>query len=111
MNSAVGDARQSEIDAISASIAMNYCCVITAEDKKSILTGVHDWETGISPAWAEHKEALAFGVSSTPKHVIMGCCWKIQRVHGLSTWRKERKTSFLMDESNVMRLCNNNFIS
>jgi hypothetical protein len=62
------DARKSEIDAIFASIAMD-CGVTSAEEKESFLTGIHDWETGISPAWSEHKEALAIGVMSTPKHV------------------------------------------
>lgn len=71
MNAAVGDARKSEIDAIFASIAMN-CGVISAEEKESFLIGMHDWETGIGPAWSEHKDALAVGVMSTPKHVIDG---------------------------------------
>ena len=33
---------------------------------------MHDWESAVKPAYAEHKVALSYGVYGTPKHVIDG---------------------------------------
>jgi len=90
MNAAVGDARKSEIDIIFVNIALD-CNVIEEKDTDSFLAGMHDWDTGIKPAWTEHKEALALGVVSTPKHVIDGVLMEGTE----SAWGKDEWAEYL----------------
>ena len=40
--------------------------------KEAFLADLHDWESAVKPAYAEHKIALGYGVYGTPKHVIDG---------------------------------------
>ena len=40
--------------------------------KEAFLASLHDWESAVKPAYAEHKVALVAGVYGTPKHVIDG---------------------------------------
>lgn len=71
MNAAIGDARPSQVDAVFASIA-DQAGVLDKEDFTAdvFLAKLHDWELAVKPAYSEHKEALAYGVYGTPKHVI-----------------------------------------
>lgn len=82
MNSAVGDARKSEVDAIFAGIA-EQAGLLDAEGtdattdttiltKSDFLVKLHDWEAAVFPAWKENKEAMALGVNRTPMSVIDG---------------------------------------
>jgi hypothetical protein len=73
MNSAVGDARRSEVDAIFADIA-EQCGILDEKEltKEHFLAKIHDWEIAVKPAWTNHKEALAQGVFAVPKSVIDG---------------------------------------
>lgn len=71
MNATIGDARKSEIDAVFASIAESAGVFDDANFRKEdFLSGLHDWETAVKPAYAEHKIALRYGVYGTPKHVV-----------------------------------------
>lgn len=72
MNAAIGDARKSEIDAVFVDIADQAGILLGGEGatRADMLTGMHDWETAIKPAYAEHKIALGYQVYGTPKHVI-----------------------------------------
>ena len=40
--------------------------------KEAFLADLHDWESAVKPAYAEHKVALGHGVCGTPKLVIDG---------------------------------------
>jgi predicted DsbA family dithiol-disulfide isomerase len=70
MNAALGDARKSEIEAVFASIAEKAGVLDAEFTKESFLADLHDWEKAVKPAYAEHKIALGYGVSGTPKQVI-----------------------------------------
>jgi 2-hydroxychromene-2-carboxylate isomerase len=70
MNAATGDSRPSEVTAIFASIAKDAGIFDEELTEEMFLTKVHDWKECVYPAYSEHKEALAYGVYGTPKHVI-----------------------------------------
>mmetsp|Transcript_6427 Transcript_6427/g.16341 ORF Transcript_6427/g.16341 Transcript_6427/m.16341 type:complete len:210 (+) Transcript_6427:1-630(+) len=85
MNSAVGDARKSEIVQIFADIAEKAGVLDENDDeegeegddtskmlltKSKFIQEINDWEKAIKPAYTEHKIALGFAVYGTPKHVI-----------------------------------------
>ena len=92
MNSAVGDARKSEIVQVFADIAEKAGVLDdddhdggndeedeqggTSNNSKMMLTKskfikeINDWEKAIKPAYTEHKKALSHEVYGTPKHVI-----------------------------------------
>ena len=72
MNAALGDARKSDVDAVFANIAEKAGVLDDAFTKEAFLADLHDWESAVKPAYAEHKIALGYGVYGTPKHVIDG---------------------------------------
>ena len=72
MNAALGDARKSDVDAVFANIAEKSGVLDGAFTKEAFLSSLHDWESAVKPAYAEHKVALGHGVYGTPKHVIDG---------------------------------------
>ena len=72
MNSAIGDARKSEIDGVFATIAEKAGVLDDDFTKEVFLSELHEWEKAVKPAYAEHKVALGYGVYGTPKHVIDG---------------------------------------
>ena len=72
MNAALGDARKSDVDAVFANIAEKAGVLDDAFTKEAFLSSLHDWESAVKPAYAEHKVALSYGVYGTPKHVIDG---------------------------------------
>ena len=93
MNAALGDARKSDVDAVFADIAEKSGVLDDAFTKEAFLADLHDWESAVKPAYAEHKVALGHGVTcrcrnqrrvdgvdavdrtqvyGTPKHVIDG---------------------------------------
>ena len=72
MNAALGDARKSDVDAVFANIAEKSGVLDAEFTKEAFLSSLHDWESSVKPAYAEHKIALGYGVYGTPKHVIDG---------------------------------------
>lgn len=71
LNTAIGDARKSEIDAIFATIAQEAGLLDDSALTKDIfLSKINDWDEAIWPAYLEHKAALQYGVFGAPKHVI-----------------------------------------
>jgi hypothetical protein len=70
MNAATGDSRPSEVSAIFASIARDAEIFDDEFTEEVFLSKVRDWKECVYPAYSEHKEALAFGVYGTAKHVI-----------------------------------------
>jgi len=72
MNAALGDARKSDVDAVFATIAEKAGVLDASFTKEAFLSSLHDWESAVKPAYAEHKIALGYGVYGTPKHVIDG---------------------------------------
>ena len=71
MNSAIGNARPSEVDIVFADIAER-AGIFDQEQftREAFLSKLHDWEEAVKPAYNEHKIALGYGVYGTPKHVI-----------------------------------------
>ena len=55
-----------------ANIAEKAGVLDDAFTKEAFLSSLHDWESAVKPAYAEHKIALGYGVYGTPKHVIDG---------------------------------------
>ena len=73
MNAALGDARKSDVDAVFGTIAEKAGVLDDdAFTKEAFLADLHDWESAVKPAYAEHKIALGYEVYGTPKHVIDG---------------------------------------
>ena len=78
MNAAVGDARKSAVNAISAGIAEKIGVFDDDNDvdadhvltKKNFLDNLQSWDRAVKPAWMEHKEALTVAVHAVPKSVI-----------------------------------------
>lgn len=70
MNAAVGDARPSEVGSVFATIGKEAGIFDEDFTEEYFLDKLNDWEEAVKPAYAEHKEALAFGIYGTPKHVI-----------------------------------------
>ena len=64
--------RKSDVDAVFANIAEKAGVLDDAFTKEAFLSSLHDWESAVKPAYAEHKIALGYGVYGTPKHVIDG---------------------------------------
>ena len=63
MNAALGDARKSDVDAVFANIAEKAGVLDDAFTKEAFLSSLHDWESAVKPAYAEHKVALGHGVT------------------------------------------------
>ena len=61
-----------EVDAVFANIAEKSGVLDAEFTKEAFLSSLHDWESSVKPAYAEHKIALGYGVYGTPKHVIDG---------------------------------------
>ena len=55
-----------------ATIAEKAGVLDDAFTKEAFLADLHDWESAVKPAYAEHKIALGYEVYGTPKHVIDG---------------------------------------
>jgi 2-hydroxychromene-2-carboxylate isomerase len=70
VDSAVGDARPSEVDAIFAAIANEAGLFDEGFTQEYFLSKIHDKEEAVVPAWTEHKLALSYGVFGTAKFVI-----------------------------------------
>ena len=70
LNSALGDARPSEVDAVFASIANDAAIFDEHFTEEYFLAHLRDWEESQKPAYTEHKEALNLQIYGTPKHVI-----------------------------------------
>jgi protein-disulfide isomerase len=69
-NAALGDAKKSEIDAAFAAVAEKALVFDDSFTKEIFLKDLHDWEKAVKPAYTEHKIAIGYGVSGTPKQVI-----------------------------------------
>ena len=63
---------KSDVDAVFATLAQKAGVLDDAFTKEAFLADLHDWESSVKPAYAEHKIALGHGVYGTPKHVIDG---------------------------------------
>ena len=59
----MGDARKSDVDAVFANIAEKAGVLDGAFTKEAFLADLHDWESAVKPAYAEHKIALGYGVT------------------------------------------------
>ena len=77
MNVALGDARKSDVDAVFANIAEKAGVLDEAFTKEAFLANLHDWESAVKPAYAEHKIALGYGVTYR--------CGNQRRVDGVLT--------------------------
>ena len=77
MNAALGDARKSDVDAVFANIAEKAGVLDDAFTKEAFLSSLHDWESAVKPAYAEHKIALGYGVTYR--------CGNQRRVDGVLT--------------------------
>ena len=56
------DARKSDVDAVFANIAEKSGVLDDTFTKEAFLADLHDWESAVKPAYAEHKVALGYGV-------------------------------------------------
>jgi 2-hydroxychromene-2-carboxylate isomerase len=70
LNSALGDARPSEVYKVFASIANGVGTFDDTFTREYFLSHILDWDEASKPAYAEHKEALQLQIYGTPKHVI-----------------------------------------
>ena len=77
MNAALGDARKSDVDGVFANIAEKAGVLDDGFTKEAFLASLHDWESAVKPAYAEHKVALGHGVT--------GRCRNQRRVDGVLT--------------------------
>ena len=72
-NSALGDAKKSEVVTVLANIAEKVDGLFDETfTKDNFVEKIQDWELCIKPAYDEHKVALGYNVYGTPKHVING---------------------------------------
>ena len=70
LNSALGNARPSEVDAVFASIADDAAIFDEQFTEEYFLKHLRDWDEAQNAAYSEHKEALHLHIYGTPKHVI-----------------------------------------
>jgi len=66
------DARPSEVRAVFLAIAKEANLLDKDFTEEFFAENMNNWEEAVKPANTEHKEALAYGVFGTPKHVIDG---------------------------------------
>lgn len=94
LNAAVGDARPSEVSEVFASIAKEAGALDDIFTELYFLGKINDWEEAVKPAYTEYKEALAFGVYGTPKHVIgdKGLIADTESSWGADEWAEKLKT-------------------
>jgi len=70
MNAALGDPKQSEVVAIFAGLAEKSGAFDDTFTKDVFCSDIGDWGKAVWPAYSEHKIAIGYGVTGTPKHVI-----------------------------------------
>ena len=93
MNAALGDARKSDVDAVFATIAEKAGVLDDVFTKEAFLADLHDWESAVKPAYAEHKVALGHGVTCR--------CRNQRRVDGVDAF--DRRTGLWHAEARYRR--------
>ena len=84
---------KSDVDAVFATIAQKAGVLDDAFTKEAFLADLHDWESSVKPAYAEHKVALGHGVYGTPKHVIDGeLVPETESAWGAADWAEKLKS-------------------